>query len=237
MTASRREYRADTEFTENMAGPDIFSILADKELADTLKFILEIGKLKSVIRQTYMPQQGRRENTAEHSWHLMIMAILLQKQSNEPVNIEHVLKMLSVHDLGEISKGDTIHYSKTDATNAEEKDFIYDLCSPLPIALKDEILSLWNEFESGETSDAKFARALDRFQPILYMLQNGGESWQRNKITHAMALKKNAHIADGSQTLWNIYQILSNRAEEDGLFFIDSAVSAEALCTLREGKS
>lgn len=197
----------------------IFENLTSKEMSDILEFILECGKLKSVIRQTYMPQQDRFENTAEHSWHLIMMAILLKQYANTAINLEKVIKMLALHDLGEIKSGDTIHYSKNTQSETEEADFIRESFSSLPQALQQEMLDVWNEFNDGKTEEAKYARALDRFQPFLYMLHNGGESWQRNKITYETALKKNAHIADGSNKLWDAYQILAMQPENNKLFY------------------
>lgn len=208
-----------TNAVQNRMDNDILSFASlDKDLGNCLSFILEVGKLKSVLRQTHLSDLDRKENSAEHSWHLVMMAIVLQKYANMRVDLERVIKMLAVHDVGEIDTGDVFHYSKT-SDNQNEKECIERLFQNLDGPLKAEFLRLWDEFEAAESVESKFARALDRFQPFLYMLQNGGESWKRNKISYVKALKKNEHIAEGSVVLWETYQTLAAEAQKNGLFY------------------
>ena len=192
------------------------------DLSKTLLFLKEAGKLKSVIRQTFLTNEERFENSAEHSWHLTLMAIYLQKHANQGINIERVIKMLTVHDLGEVYHGDTFLYdvARSDAS-AQEKEALLKLIENTPKELKDEITNLWVEFEASETVEAKYAQGLDRFQPFMEQLDNGGESWLRNNITHKKALAKNEHIGEGSKELWDLYQDLAQQAEEQDLFYKD----------------
>lgn len=191
----------------------------DNDLSKTLFFLKEAGKLKSVIRQTLLKHEERFENSAEHSWHLTLMAICLQKHSNQDINIERVIKMLAVHDLGEVYHGDTFLYDVArDNVSDAEKQALIKLLSKIPQELKDEIIDLWTEFEESKTPEAKYAQGLDRFQPFIEQLDNGGESWKRNNISHKKALAKNEHIGEGSKELWDLYQELAQQAKDKNLF-------------------
>lgn len=201
------------------ASLEIFDLIPNANLKHCFEFILEIGKLKSVIRQTYMPDQDRPENSAEHSWHLAMMAILLKDYANAKLDIEKTLKMLVVHDLGEIYAGDTFFYEQTKNQNDIERIALKDLYQNLSKQTCDELLSLWEEFEAGKTVEAKYCKALDRFNPFLYQLQNGGESWRRNKIPYAEALEKNVHIKEGSNVLWDAYKTLAKQANKQNYFY------------------
>lgn len=187
-------------------------------MKNSLEFILEVGKLKSVIRQTYMPDQQRFENSAEHSWHLTLTALIFKDYVPFKIDLEKTLKMLTVHDLGEIYAGDTFFYDQTKEQSSEEKIALQKMYKNLPEKMQDELLSLWEEFEAGDTAESKFCQALDRFNPFLYQLQNGGESWLRNKITYTKALDKNKHISHGSPDLWDTYKTLATEANNQNLF-------------------
>ena len=190
----------------------------DPNLVKCFEFIFETGKLKSVLRQNHMPQQNRRENSAEHSWHVILMALSMKDYANEPIDINKVIKMMAVHDLGEIDSGDEFHYTKNSKKDDQERECIKRLCDIAPQSLADEVLNLWQEFEERQTPEAKFAHAIDRFHPFLYQLENGGEAWKRHKISHEKALEKNEHIKDGSEVLWKVYQDLALQAKESGCF-------------------
>ncbi len=191
-------------------------------LSKTLLFLKEAGNLKSIIRQTFLKNEERFENSGEHSWHLILMAICLQKHANQNINIERVIKMLAVHDLGEVYYGDTFLYAveRSDASG-EEKDALLTLIENTPEKLKTEITKLWVEFEASETPEAKYAQSLDRFQPFMEQLDNGGDSWKRHNITHKKALAKNKHISEGSKELWDLYQNLATQAEEKRYFHLE----------------
>ena len=144
-----------------------------------IQFILEVDKLKTILRRTYLINADRVENTAEHSWHLAIGAILLAEHANEPVNITRVLKMVLVHDIVEIDAGDTYFYdeaAEVDKSTREQRaaDRLFGI---LPADQGEELQTLWEEFELGETPEARFALALDRFMPQLHNYYTEGRSW------------------------------------------------------------
>lgn len=195
----------------------------DDDLTNTLLFVKEAGKLKSVIRQTHLSNEERFENSAEHSWHLTLLALCLTPIADLKLNANRILKMLVVHDLGEVYHGDTFLYDeKRNNVSNEERTALIKLLEKAPSNLTTEILEFWDEFEAQETGEAKFAQSLDRFQPFMEQLDNGGESWRRNKITYEKALEKNKHIGDGFPALWTLYKNLAAQANAKGFFYIES---------------
>ena len=186
----------------------------DRQIA----FILEVDKLKSIIRRTYLLNIDRAENTAEHSWHLAIMAILLAEHANEPVDLARVVKMVLIHDIVEIDAGDTYFYDATAAKDKAEReraaaDRIFGL---LPADQSNEMRDLWEEFEEGGTAEARFALALDRFIPQLHNYHTHGRSWSEHGITADRVLERNACIAEGSEKLWDCAQALLGDAVAKG---------------------
>ena len=184
------------------------------DLTDRLKrqieFILEVDRLKEVYRQSYVLPADRRENSAEHSWHLAITALLLPEHANHPIDTSHVIRMALVHDLVEIDAGDTFIYDPVgnlEKAAKEEKaaDRIFGL---LPPDQRDEWRALWQEFERRETAEAKFANALDRLLPVLHNYFTNGRSWKEHGITREQALMKNAVIGEGSETIWYLVETL-----------------------------
>jgi putative hydrolase of HD superfamily len=145
-----------------------------------LSFIIEIEKLKDVQRKTKPVGLNRFENSAEHSWHVCLCALILKDYSNDSIDINRVLKMLLIHDLGEIDAGDTIIYSReTNEAKTKEKKGLERLLSLLPGSMNIELMKLWEEFESGETADARFAKAIDRIPPLLHNIYGEGHSWKQ----------------------------------------------------------
>lgn len=194
----------------------------NSDLAEIFKFMLEAKKLKGVTRQCYNLQEQRFENSAEHSWHVLLFAIVMEKYANEDIDMLKVLKMIALHDLGEIDDGDTFFYDKdVEATLKKEEACLDRLFAGFDEGLRGELKALWLEFEEGESAEAKYAQALDRFQPFLYMLKNSGESWRRYKLTRPKVLKTNAMMESGSNPLWDAYQILTKQAEDAGYFYED----------------
>jgi putative hydrolase of HD superfamily len=183
-----------------------------------IQFILEIDKLKTILRRTYLLNVDRAENTAEHSWHLAIMAILLAEYANEPVDIGRVVKMVLVHDIVEIDAGDTYFYDTTAGLDKSKRecaaaDRIFGL---LPPDQGIELRALWDEFEQGSTAEARFALALDRFIPQLHNYHTQGRSWAEHGITADRVLDRNACIADGSAKLWECARALLDDAVAKG---------------------
>ncbi len=187
-----------------------------KRLEQQFQFIVEIDKLKSVLRRTYLVNDSRRENTAEHSWHLTVMAVLLTEHANEQIDLLRVLKMLIVHDIVEIDADDTFCYDDVGAlTKADREiraaDRIFNL---LPEDQARELRNLWEEFEQRVTNEAKFAAALDRLIPLLHNYHTEGKSWREHGITSTQVMKRNLHIGEGSDSLWEFAQTLINEAVE-----------------------
>lgn len=190
-----------------------------KEITQTLDFIVEIEKLKSVIRNTRPVGLERYENSAEHSWHVCLSALMLKDYANEPVDINRVIKMLLIHDLGEIDAGDTIIYASETTENKQNEEAglkrIFDL---LPDGRGAEYLSLWHEFEAGETAESKYAKAIDRVPPLLHNLQGNGHSWKKHNIPKEKVFALNGRrISDGSQQLWETLEVKLQQAVIDGL--------------------
>ena len=181
-------------------------------LAQQIQFVIELDKLKTVLRQTLLTDASRRENSAEHSWHIALMAIVLAEYSPVPVDVLRVIKMLLVHDLVEIDAGDTFCYdiqhnaSKSDR-ETEAADRLFGL---LPADQSADLRSLWEEFEAQQTPDALFACAFDRLQPLLNNQQTQGGTWKANGITRDRVLQRMAPIATGAPELWIFVQQLLN---------------------------
>ena len=177
---------------------------APPRLARQIAFLAECDALKEVQRQTHNRVSRRPENDAEHSWALCLFAITLAEHANAPVDVLRVLKMLVIHDLVEIDAGDTFAYDEAGrqdqhAREARAADRIFGL---LPDDQAAHYRALWDEFEAGGTPDARFAAALDRLQPMLLNCLTEGAAWRRHGITRDRVLARNAHIAEGSSTLW-----------------------------------
>ncbi|MDC5707210.1 HD domain-containing protein [Vibrio europaeus] len=177
-----------------------------ERLEKQLALLMELDQLKSVLRRTRVKSaEGRLENSAEHSWHVALMAILMEEHANEPVNIARVVKMLLLHDVVEIDAGDTFVYDVAATAEQEKKelDAAHRLFGMLPEEQGQSLLQLWLEFESAQTADAKFAKALDRIIPMLLNYHNQGQSWQEHGVTRHQALTINQKIEFGSQALWD----------------------------------
>jgi putative hydrolases of HD superfamily len=191
-----------------------FPAALEDRLKRQMDFLLEVDRLKEVYRQSYLISADRHENSAEHSWHLAIAALLLAEHANQPVNTSHVVRMVLVHDLVEIDAGDTFIYDthgNLEKAVKEEKaaDRIFGL---LPSDQRDEWRALWQEFERRETAEAKFANALDRLLPVLHNYFTNSRSWKEHGIIREQALTKNAVIGEGSQTIWNLVATLIREA-------------------------
>lgn len=175
-------------------------------LAHQIRFIVEVDKLKEVFRQTLLTQSRRQENDAEHSWHLCLMVLVLAEHANSPgLDVLHVLKMLLIHDIVEIDAGDTFAYDTVRMADQHERearaaDRIFGL---LPADQAAEFRGLWDEFEARRTPEAKFAAAVDRFQPMLQNCRTEGEAWRQHGVTSDRVIARNRHIADGATALWD----------------------------------
>ena len=175
-------------------------------LEKQLAFIKEVDKVKEITRQNYLASGSRREGDAEHQWHLAIMAMILSEHANEEIDVAHVIEMVLVHDLVEIDAGDTYAYDETAAATKRERELrAADRIFPiLPDDQAAKIRALWEEFEAGETADAKFANAIDRFQPAFLNASSGGKSWMEHAVTKSQVLNRNKRIAEGAEVLWDV---------------------------------
>lgn len=190
-----------------------------QQLDRLMDFILETDRLKSVYRQTLISDQSRRENSAEHSWHLALMAILFIDQAKDTdLDMLKVVKMLLIHDIVEIDAGDTFAYdTKGHEDKAErEQAAAQRIFGMLPPEYRDEFLSLWEEFEAHESAEARYALALDRLHPMLLNFHTTGAAWKKHGITRDRVLSRNQVIAEGSEKLWEYAQQLVNKAVELG---------------------
>ncbi|MEJ2550852.1 MAG: HD domain-containing protein [Anaerolineales bacterium] len=176
----------------------------EERLERQIRFIMEIDKLKAIKRRSYILGGERLENTAEHSWHVVVLAMVLAEYTNRPVDLLHVLEMLAVHDLVEIDAGDTFCYDEEGnmskarrETQAAERIF-----GLLPEDQRNEFQALWCEFEERSTAEAQFANAMDRTMPLLHNFNAQGRPWQEHNIRSDQVAERIAPIQDGAQTLW-----------------------------------
>lgn len=190
----------------------------DPRLQQHLGFIFEINALKDVLRRSLMPGSERRENSAEHSWHVALMAEVLREHANDPVDVSRVVRMLLIHDIVEVDAGDTYVYDTDARADQAERELraAERLFGLLPADQNAAFRSLWDEFEAGQSPDAKFAKALDRFQPLFLNYAGGGVAWKRNGITRDQVVEINAIIADGSSSLWQEARRIIDRSCENG---------------------
>ena len=188
-------------------------------LVRQIEFIAECDRLKEVFRQTVNTQSRRAENDAEHSWHLCLCAIVLAEHANTPdLDLLRVLRMLILHDLVEIDAGDTFAYDTArmadqHAREARAADRIFGL---LPDEQGREFRNLWDEFEARTTPEAKFAAAVDRFQPMLLNCRTDGAAWRRHGVTHDRVVARNRHIDEGCDELWRYAERMLAEANRAG---------------------
>lgn len=193
--------------------------MKSKRLDKQIKFILEVDKLKQIFRQTLLIDRSRKENDAEHSWHLAVMALLLSEYANEEsLDTFRVIKMLLIHDLVEIDAGDTFAYDEQAQKDKAERERLAAerLFNMLPQDQSAELLGLWREFEDMQTPEAQFAAALDRLQPLLHNYYTEGESWKEHGVTRAQVLRRNKHVRTASETLGTLTEALIEQAVEKG---------------------
>ncbi len=195
----------------------------ESRLSRQLEFVREVDKLKLVVRRTLLMDGSRYENDAEHSWHLCMMALILGEYANQPVDILRVLTMIVVHDLVEIYAGDTFCYDAAANSGKVEReraaaDTLFGL---LPDDQCEAFREAWEEFEARESPEARFAAAIDRLQPVLHNYATQGAAWKKHGVKRGIVEERNAHIADGSEALWEEFQRIVEDASLKGLFAQD----------------
>lgn len=174
-------------------------------LADQLSFIIEVDRLKTVFRASPLAAAQRRENDAEHSWHLALMVMLLSDYADDRIDVGHTMRLVIIHDLVEIYAGDTPLYDTAAAADQAEREEAAAgrLFRLLPVDQADWVRSLWDEFEAARTPEARFAKAIDRLQPILLNWMAKGGTWQWPGVTADVVRARTAGIKDGSRQLWD----------------------------------
>lgn len=187
-------------------------------LAQQLQFVAEADRLKTVLRQTRLIDGSRRENSAEHSWHLALMAVVLAEYAPVGTDLARVLEMLVLHDMIEIEAGDTFAY---DAGAYRDKEAREQAAATrtfglLPDDLNRRLRALWEEFEAGLTDEARFANALDRLQPLLLNFRSGGGTWTRHNISREQVLRRMQPIEQAAPELWPFVLGLVNEACKQG---------------------
>lgn len=175
-----------------------------QRLTQQFAFILEADKEKMIQRQTYVSDGQRRENDAEHAWHLALMTILLSEYSNEPIDVLKTVKIVLIHDIVEIDAGDTFAYDQAglQTKKAREQAAADRLFALLPDDQQHTFYALWEEFEAGQTPEARFARTMDNIQPTMLNDATGGKMWREKGIHLSQIRRRNQSTAKGSHQLW-----------------------------------
>ena len=178
----------------------------DERLRRQLEFSLEIDNEKNVFRQTHLSGHGRNENDAEHAWHMAVMAYLLREYANAPVDIARVMLMCLIHDVVEIDAGDTYAYDTQglQTQKAREDAAKERIFSLLPDDQKADLLAVFDEFEANETAEAKFAHAMDNFQPLLLNDSNGGSDWREHGVHAGQVYGRQTKTLEGSKQLYAV---------------------------------
>lgn len=188
-------------------------------LQKQIEFIKEIDKLKYIQRKTKLLNSDRNENDAEHSWHLAVMAVILSQHANTNIDLLKVIKMVLIHDIVEIDAGDTFIYdTQKNHTNTEEELLAAKrIFGILPTQQAEELITIWEEFEAGETEEAKFAKSMDRLEPLLQNTSNNGGTWKEYNVDFETVYEKKKVIKNGSEVIWEYAENLLNKNVEKGI--------------------
>ena len=182
----------------------------DERIKKQIEFALEIDKEKNIFRQTHLSNNGRNENDAEHAWHIAIMSYFLQEYSNEKVDIARVMIMCLIHDIVEIDAGDTYAYDSEGLKTQKNREKIAKerIFSLLPTDQKKELISIFDEFEENQTPEAKFAHAMDNFQPLILNNSNDGGDWREHNVTAKQVYGRQLKTKDGSKKMSEITDMI-----------------------------
>lgn len=198
------------------------------KLTQQIQFIIEIDKLKSILRQTLLTDGSRQENSAEHSWHLAMMAIVLAEYAPANVDMLRVIKMLLLHDIVEIDAGDTFCYDITGNQDKAERELLaaQRIFGLLPAEQREELRALWEEFEAQDTPAAKWARALDCLQPLLNNQQTQGHTWRLHGVTREKVLHRMRAVEKGAPALWPFVEQIIEDCVAAGYLKVESEISS-----------
>ena len=193
--------------------------MTPKNLVKQIEFIKEIDKVKYIQRKTKLFNSDRNENDAEHSWHLAMMALVLAEHSNVPVDLLKVIKMVLIHDIVEIDAGDTFIYDteKSHSNSDEERLAAQRIFGMLPKEQAEELIAIWEEFEAGITNEAKFARTMDRLEPLLQNTSNKGGTWSEFGVNYEKVHEKKSIMKEGSESIWSYAKELINESVKNGI--------------------
>ena len=183
-----------------------------------VRFILELDKEKNILRRTHLSGYGRRENDAEHAWHLAAMTWLLSEYANEKFDVAKTMLMVLLHDVVEIDAGDSYAYDPAAQKTAHERELaaaerLYHI---LPEDQGTYLENLWKEFEEGETPEARFAHVMDNFQPMLLNNSNEGDDWRKNGVARSQVEKRNTHTSEGSEQIWEYMKAIIDQNVKRG---------------------
>ncbi|MDA3853673.1 MAG: HD domain-containing protein [Bacteroidales bacterium] len=193
--------------------------MENDNLLKQIEFIKEIDKVKYIQRRTKLFNSHRNENDAEHSWHLAMMAMVLSDYSDAKIDLQKVIKMVLIHDIVEIDAGDTFLYDQNkDHDNTEEElKSAKRIFGILPEKQAEEYIAIWTEFEDGISNEAKFAKSMDRLEPLLQNTSNNGGTWKEFGVKYQTVYDKKKIIKEGSLELWNYAKKLINKSLEKGI--------------------
>jgi putative hydrolase of HD superfamily len=187
-------------------------------LQQQFEFLTEIDKLKKIERQNLITDSSRRENSAEHSWHLALLAIILAEHAAEPVDLLRVVKMVLLHDLVEIDAGDVfVHTAEALKLQADrEQTAAVRIFAMLPQEQAEDMMACWREFEDGRSAEAKFAKSLDRMQPVLLHEATDAVVWQKYGTTRAQILETMRGLRENTPRLWPKVRAVIEKATSKG---------------------
>jgi len=190
-----------------------------QDLLKQIEFIKEIDKIKYIQRKTKLFNSERRENDAEHSWHLAMMAVVLSEYSDNKIDLLKVIKMVLIHDIVEIDAGDTFLYDKVKShdNTEEEKKCVERIFGILPKKQANEFIEIWSEFEDGISNEAKFAKSIDNLEPILQNASNQGGTWKEFEVDYETVIEKKKVIEKGSKKLWDFTKDILNDSVRKGI--------------------
>ena len=193
--------------------------MKNHRLLKDIEFIVELDKMKSIFRETSIIGEDRREDDAQHSWHISLMAMVLSEYTNEKVDLLKVIKMLLIHDLVEIFAGDTFCYDVAGNADKREREVVAaeKIFGMLEEDKGQELRALWDEFEEIKTPEAKFATAMDRFQPMLNNYHNNGGTWKKYNVSQSDIYKRISPVKDSSEELWKFVEYMIEDAFDKGL--------------------
>lgn len=196
-----------------------FNFIKNDKLKKQIEFAVTVDEMKNILRRNLVIDGSRRENDAEHSWHLAIMAMLLEEYSAQKVNIERVLKIALVHDLVEVYAGDTFAYDEKGYEDKEEREIAAAdrLFGMLGGEQGAQIRALWDEFEAGETPEAKYANAIDRIQPLILNYMTDGHTWRLGNVHAPQIYKRMDIIRTAAPELWQVVEGVIADSIEKGI--------------------